>query len=361
MSTKVRGACALLAAILCSGPRVTAAQDAAWAPPVPNESGFDWIQLVSGEWLGGTIKSMRDGSLEFDSDKLDVLTLDWADVKELRSPRTLEYVFDDGRRAAGPAAMVGGAIRIGPDGQEYPASTLLSIVVGATSEWDRWSGNLNVGLVVRSGNTDSREYNALLFLRRETGRTRVDLSGANNYGTLNGDKNVNNQQASARLGVFLTKRLYVVPISASVYADEFQNIDLRTTVSAGLGYDLLAHAKCSWTVGLSAGYLNTNYLSVELGEKDFLESGALIPLTSVEWDPTGDIETKLDYKATLSTETVKDAYHNLVALISMDLTKIFDLTFSVTWDHVETPKRTEDGTLPKRDDFRMTFGVGVDF
>ncbi len=361
MSTKARGVCALFAVILCGGPGVSAAQETAWAPPVPGEGGFDWIQLVSGEWLGGELKSMRDGSLEFDSDKLNVLTLDWADVKGLRSPRTLEYVFDDGRRGAGPATMSGGAIRIGPDGQEFRAAELVSIVIGATSEWDRWSGNLNIGIVVRTGNTNQRDYNALLFLRRETGRTRVDLGGSNNYGTLESAKNVNNQQASARLDVFLTKRLYVVPIAAAVYADEFQNIDLRTTVSAGLGYDFVDRAKLSWTVGLSTGYLSTNYRSVELGEEDFQESGTLIPSTTVEWDPTGDIDTKLDYKATVNTTDIKDAYHNLVALLNMDVTSVVDLTFSVSWDHVETPKRTDTGTLPKRDDVRMSFGLGIDF
>jgi hypothetical protein len=191
--------------------------------------------------------------------------------------------------------MAEGKIRVGPAAQEFPAAALVSMVVGATSEWDRWSGHLNVGIVVRTGNTDQRDYNAMLFLRREAGRTRIDLSGANNYGTLNGDKNINNQQASGRFDVFLTKRLYVVPIAASVYADEFQNIDLRTTVSAGFGYDLVDESKWNWTLGLSAGYLGTRYISVQPGEDDLQESGTVIPSTFIEWDPNGDIDTQLDH------------------------------------------------------------------
>lgn len=361
MSRNGWGAFALVASLVFAGFGDSAAQEAAWTPPAPNEKGFDWIRLVSGEWLGGQIKSMRDGSLEFDSDKLDVLKLDWADVKEFRSPRTLEYVFEDGRRATGPATMAEGTIRVGPAAQEFPAAALVSMVIGATSEWDRWSGHLNLGIVVRTGNTDQSDYNAMAFLRREAGRTRIDLSGANNYGTLNGDDNINSQQASARFDVFLTKRLYVVPISASIYADEFQNIDLRTTVSAGFGYDLVDKGKWNWTAGLSAGYLGTRYISVGPGEEDLQESGTVIPSTFIEWDPTGSIDTQLDYKATINTTTIKDAYHNLAALLSMELTSVFDLTFSVAWDHVETPRRAEDGTLPKRDDVRMSFGLGVEF
>jgi hypothetical protein len=66
----------------------------------------------------------RVGELDvaFDSDKLDFLKLDWADVKGLRSPRSLEYVFDDRRRAVGPAVMSGGTIRVGTGDEQYPAS-----------------------------------------------------------------------------------------------------------------------------------------------------------------------------------------------------------------------------------------------
>src|SRR5689334_23338728 len=41
----------------------------------------DWVQLTSGEWLKGRIRSMQHRSLDFESDKLKDLTLDWEDVK----------------------------------------------------------------------------------------------------------------------------------------------------------------------------------------------------------------------------------------------------------------------------------------
>src|SRR5271170_312605 len=47
----------------------------------------DWIQLTSGEWLKGHIKSMKQFSLEFDSDKLKDLTIDWEDIKTLHTSK----------------------------------------------------------------------------------------------------------------------------------------------------------------------------------------------------------------------------------------------------------------------------------
>ena len=46
---------------------------------IPSAEKYDWIQLTSNEWLKGEIKGMYKDSLEFDSDKLDLLEIDWDD------------------------------------------------------------------------------------------------------------------------------------------------------------------------------------------------------------------------------------------------------------------------------------------
>ena len=60
------------------------ASPAKWSGP-DTSGGFDWIELTSGEWLKGEIKSMQNDKLEFDSDKLGLLTLDWEDVRQVRA------------------------------------------------------------------------------------------------------------------------------------------------------------------------------------------------------------------------------------------------------------------------------------
>ena len=42
---------------------------------IPSAEKFDWVQLTSNEWLKGEIKGMYKDSLEFDSDKLDLLDI----------------------------------------------------------------------------------------------------------------------------------------------------------------------------------------------------------------------------------------------------------------------------------------------
>ncbi len=62
----------------------------AWRPKAIEH---DWIQLTSGKWLSGTILSMYDDTLEFDSEKLKILSIDWDDVKFLQSYQPFHVLF----------------------------------------------------------------------------------------------------------------------------------------------------------------------------------------------------------------------------------------------------------------------------
>ena len=62
--------------------------DTGWspnAPAMPTE--YDWVQLSSGEWLKGELISMYREELEFDSDELGLLVLDWDDVVVYTQPK----------------------------------------------------------------------------------------------------------------------------------------------------------------------------------------------------------------------------------------------------------------------------------
>lgn len=81
------------------GPTNSMLPDLSWVPPADS---FDWIQLKSGEWLKGRLKAMQDRKLEFDSEKLELLTFDWKDIRQARSPRTLNVLSVNGEKVSGP-------------------------------------------------------------------------------------------------------------------------------------------------------------------------------------------------------------------------------------------------------------------
>jgi len=48
-------------------------------------------------------------------------------------------------------------------------------------------------------------------------------------------------------------------------------------------------------------------------------------------------------------------------MLSIDLVGDFDLDIGFVWDRVNQPAPGPDGTIPEKDDFRTTVGLGYSF
>ena len=81
-------------------------------PPSPAEmpTEFDWVQLPSGEWLGGEIVVLYEDTLEFDSDEMGITKIDWEDVIELRSVQVLEVRPRVGESVTGKVLIKDGKV-----------------------------------------------------------------------------------------------------------------------------------------------------------------------------------------------------------------------------------------------------------
>ena len=98
---------------------------------VDTNDGADWIQLVSGEWLRGELLRVRDDSLDFDSDKLDLQTFDRDDVTKIHSAQTDFVVTDDNRVFSGRLVMDGQKVWVvGDRTVQIDRSDLLAVVAG---------------------------------------------------------------------------------------------------------------------------------------------------------------------------------------------------------------------------------------
>jgi hypothetical protein len=335
-----------------------------WQPPEPDNTAWDWIRMTSGEWLGGTLEGLRDRDIEFDSDELGLLKLDWMDVAELRSPRILTYRFDDLGTYTGTAVMHGDTVTIRTDAgvQRLPRAELLLILEGSGRELDYWSAKISAGLVARSGNTNQSDLNSTLRVRRLTPGSRGTLNYAGNYGKVEDVETIDNHNLTAGLDILITGGFFVNPLTINLFRDPFQNIDLKSTIAAGVGYVILRDGPVNWTVGLSGGYQTTGHVSVEPGVDSRVENGTIIGYTEVEWDITGDIDCLFDYNAQVGIPDASQAFHHARASLSFDiLGDILELDLAVIWDRIESPQRDAEGNVPERDDFRSTFGVGLDF
>ena len=337
----------------------------AWKPPPPASDKFDWIRMKSGEWLKGEIKIMRDGELEFDSDEFDEQEIDWDDVAELRSPRkTNKIVFDENEIAEGTILVRDGSVTVGmKDGQRLhlKRARLQTILPAETSRGAAWSGKLSLGVTARSGNTDQVDTTAHAIVHRRSALTGFTAKYDGNFGRVQGEEVVNSQLAKTNFDYFLTRRLFVTPVWAEYHRDPFQNVEARITLGAGAGYHILDEGDLQWDVSLGGAYRYTEFASVAAGDDNVEESGTGNLATHFETDLTSAVDLTFDYSLSVGIPDQKDSYQYTRLAIEIEITKVLDLDVAVVWDRVFNPHEEADGTVPERDDFRMTIGLGLDF
>ena len=333
--------------------------DLSWVPP---EDNFDWIQLKSGEWLKGQLKAMQKRKLEFDSDELDYLTFDWRDIRQVRSPRTLDVLFVDGEKLSGPVTITPQQVAVGGAAPRVlPRDQLQSLTPGGSKERNYWSGKLTLGLTLRSGNTEQVEYNASANLQRRTPATRLSVDYLGNVSSIDGTESANNHRVNAEFDLWLSRRFYLVLPFAEYYKDPFQNLEHRFTGGVGVGYDLIDRPNLEWNITAGPAYQQAWFESSQPGEATQKGTAALAFGSRFDWDITRRIDLILEYRGQYTSREVGETTHHSVSTLSLKLTKRFDLDVSFVWDRITNPKVGADGVQPKPDDFRLVVGLGVDF
>jgi putative salt-induced outer membrane protein YdiY len=328
---------------------------------------FDWVRMVSGEWLKGEMKRMRDDNLEFDSDKLDMQNIDFADVTHVHSPVVNTYVFDDRISATGRAVITPEKIIVETDEgtKTFPRSELESIVAGGEREKDWWSMKLRFGLTLNKGNTDQLTYDIKFNTRREDRMTLLDLTYNASFGRTGGTQNVNRHLGEEDFKVFLSSRWFVVPLFGQLFNDRFQNIQLRATPAAGAGVHIIDKPNVKWDFQTGVGYQYLNYLdttTLPVGSPN-PQNDAFIPLyTYADFDITGDIDFTVSWLTNLVVTTIGNTNHTGKADLAIELTSVLDLDIAFLYLRTEDPAPAPDPMAPaiKKNDYQLVVGIALE-
>lgn len=346
-----------------------AAKDEASSKPwLPAAKEFDWVQLTSGEWLKGEIKSMYNDSLDFDSDKLDMQTIDWEDVKYLKSYRPSNINVEGHEPVTGNLQISGDKITI-TDGEnilEYKRSDLISLAPSGDREADLWAIKFTLGLNIKSGNTDQVDYNAQLNVARRTARSRFSLDYTGNIsetGDAQGDlvETINNHRINASTSKYATRYFYYTPLFIEFYRDPFQNIDQRLSAGIGLGYTLYDRPGFEWDINGGPAYVSNEYISVLPGEAQTVKAGALVFGTDLDYDITSYLEFIFNYRIQAAKEEAGGYTHHMVGSFETEITGSLDFDVSLTWDRISQPATDADGNTPEPDDYRLSVGISYEY
>lgn len=340
---------------------VPATAQLSWPGTSPVATDFDWVRLPSDEWLKGDVKAMYDNELEFDSDELGVVMLDWKDIKELRTAEILQVRANGDRIATGQVVLQDGELNILGTGTTFAQGEIISITAGEPKERNFWAARVSAGATVREGNSDQRDFYARASATRRTVKNRVRLDYLANYAQTNDVEITNNHRATFSWDRFLTDRFFLRPVFGEYFRDPFQNVAHRIWVGTGFGWQLIDSGDESWDVFAGPAYQATWFDAVEPGEDDSVGSAALVLGTFYERELTDWIDFKYEYGFQLTSSDAGRYNHHMMGGLQIELTDSLDLDFSVIWDRIQEPQRDADGVQPERDDWRYVVGLGWEF
>jgi len=352
----------IAAFVLAASPVLAEDGEKSWQPPPPMPEKFDWIQTTSLEWLKGKIVAMYDDSLDFDSKEFDLQTLDWSDIKEVRSVGTMQVAFEDGTIAIGQVFIDQETVRVlGDEEKHFPRSEVLSITAGAPKEKNYWEIKVSLGADIRSGNTEQTEMTGKADIVRRTPRDRVNIDWLSTFNRTSGSTTADNQRLTAGWNHYISKRFYWTPVQGEWYRDPFVNIDQRWTLGMGLGYEVVDTSKIDWNVTGGLSYQTTSFVSVEEGEDDTADTPAITVGTVYDHKLTKGVDFVFDYTFFIVNEESGTYTHHLLTGLEFELTTILDFDITLIWDRIQNPRPDSFGVVPEQDDFRLTFFLGFDF
>lgn len=216
--------------------------DTAAGPPAPVP--IDIVTLKDGSVLYGEVIEMTEGILYLKTvDSADkAFKVKWSEVSKLAVTHPLPFHLKEGTILVGTTqADKDGVIVLKVESLAEP----LTIPVGSVASINPlvqppviFIGAVTAGISTASGNTNFQNASFLLDLTGRSEKLRLLLNGRYVYNENDGQLAARNARGTVKLDFFFTKRFYAFT-SAYFEQDTFQDLNLRTALGVGPGYQFI--------------------------------------------------------------------------------------------------------------------------
>jgi len=220
----------------------------------------EYIVMKNGDRITGEIKQIWDGELTIEPAYSDEFAVDVAEITRIESTRSFEIELSDGTEAT---VIPSGVDESGNQLLAYDDGRVATIAIGQIMELNEiddyfdWDSRIDANSVVNRGNTTSEttRINANTNLKLGDHRHIGDLTLANESVNQEPTKN---QALLAYNYNWLFRDSVFFGANASYERDPIRNLERRTTVGAGMGYDFWDDARRTFSMQGGLGYKTEN-------------------------------------------------------------------------------------------------------
>ena len=219
----------------------------------------DELRLTNGDRLTGQVVSLAGGTLTFTTAYGNV-GVPWADIIALTVDQPVLVTI-------GTNPPVQGTIAAAGDGQATlePGGTMPLAQITALSRPQPAvvvDGGANAGYNTTSGNTDVNSLRVDGDVVARTAANRYTANAALIRAKDSGIETARTWTTAFKYDRFVTPRLFL-NASSSLTNDPFRDLDLRTALGAGVGYQVLDNGRVTLRADAGLGYVEENFASQE--------------------------------------------------------------------------------------------------
>jgi len=307
----------------------------------------DEIQLQNGDRITGTIVRLVSGTLTFKTAGGD-LNIPWATITSITSTQTLRVTIanrPDPLTITAFATGAPGQIVLTPGGQVAatdvtgmsPIEPPITVTGGASGGFVNSTGNTNV---------NSLRLDADVEVRQNVHRYRA--TAAVNRVEDDGVATAKNWNTGLNYDYFLNKRLF---LNANVIFtnDPFRDLDLRTALGGGIGYQFVDTPLVKLTVKGGLGWVNEDFIVAVDNDYTAAQESATLDVLAVP----DRVLFFHKHNAYFGLTTFDDLFVTTSNGVRLTIVKNFITTLQLDLDYTVTPSpglKSTDRT------FAWTFG-----
>jgi len=203
-------------------------------------AGADEVFLKNGSHIVGTVKGVEDGKLLVETPFAGEIKISLDQVRGVETEAPTGVKLDSGEVISGTLTIKGEEQMLTGEGVERSVDPFALVAVGDPLELSappeaNWSGRAEFGLTADTGNTERVDIKGRVNATRTAENDRLTLYLRGEYVTEDGDETKNEVVGGARYEHDITDRWFVFG-RLELEFDEFEDLDLRTTVTGGFGY-----------------------------------------------------------------------------------------------------------------------------
>ena len=233
----------------------------------------DQLHLVNGDVITGKVTRMENQKLVVQTDYAGEISVDWEQIVKIVTEEPIKVILHDGTTLEGSTReTVQNHMALETEKLKGLAEFKLAEVAAINPKEEpsvKIKVGANVGINQERGNTDTDTIHVDGEFSARTEKNRFTLGGESNKEKYKGNNTSENWLAYGNYGHYLTKKWFLYALTLFEH-DQFADLDLRSTLGVGAGYQFFESETLNLYAGAGPGYVNEDFIN---GEDDDFATG----------------------------------------------------------------------------------------